>query len=362
MLGELAVLYLFLGGTGAACLGACSLIDLVQLRRPFGAAARELGTLASSECRVVAAAFLAGFLMLVFGVLCLLLDLGKGDRALDMFVSVFASGTANLMTAGVYGLSALGVLGAVTVAAHWLYLPWLPARAVRIVEAATVPLALFVMAYTGFLLQTLGGFSLWKSSLIPVLFVLSSASCGMAVVLVCCVFFGGGDGAFPYRRTLFRIDGAVVLAEAVAAAAFLVQLSGSDHGATRAAFENLVAGDQAFMWWCGFVGCAVLAPLLAQLALGIASLAERFRSSSRGMLGTPAPVAAPTAVPPCGVACAPASSLRNSRYGSFGTASTLAIAALVLTGGLCLRVAIVDAAEQPDLELQKSSALDGALL
>ena len=358
MLGELAVLYLFLGGTGAACLGVCSLIDLVQLRRPFGPSARELGTLPASECRVVAAAFLAGFLMLVFGVLCLLFDLGKGDRALDMLVSVFVSGTANLMTAGVYGLVVLGALGAVAVAAHWLYLPWLPTGAVRAVEVVVVPVALFVMAYTGFLLQTLGGFSLWKSPLIPVLFTLSSASCGTAVALACCVLFGGGDGAPSYRRVLLRIDGVVVLAEAVAAAVFLAQLSGSDHAATHAAFENLTAGDQAFPWWCGFVGCAVLAPLLVQLALGAAGLAGRLRNPSRGMLGTPAPETVSMGVP----ASAIASLSTADHHGSFGILSTLVVAALVLVGGLCLRVAVVDAAEQPQLELQESLPLEGALL
>ena len=32
MLGELAVLYLFLGGAGAGCVAACSLVDLLWLR------------------------------------------------------------------------------------------------------------------------------------------------------------------------------------------------------------------------------------------------------------------------------------------------------------------------------------------
>ena len=36
MLGELAVLYLFLGGAGAGCVAACSLVDLLWLREPFG--------------------------------------------------------------------------------------------------------------------------------------------------------------------------------------------------------------------------------------------------------------------------------------------------------------------------------------
>ena len=39
MLGELAVLYLFLGGAGAGCVAACSLVDLLWLREPFGATA-----------------------------------------------------------------------------------------------------------------------------------------------------------------------------------------------------------------------------------------------------------------------------------------------------------------------------------
>ena len=111
MLGELSVLYLFLGGTGAACLGVCCLADLLRVRQAFGVSS-ENGLSAVPQRRALAMGLLAGWLLLAFGMLCLLLDLGKTDRALDILVS----GTLNLMTAGLYGLIALAVLGAVATA------------------------------------------------------------------------------------------------------------------------------------------------------------------------------------------------------------------------------------------------------
>ena len=63
--------------------------------------------------------------------------------------------------------------------------------AVRVLQAALALAALAVMLYTGLLLQSLNAVPLWATPWLPALFVLSSLSCGMALVLAACVLAGG---------------------------------------------------------------------------------------------------------------------------------------------------------------------------
>lgn len=349
MLGELSVLYLFLGGTGAGCLAVCSLADLLWLREPFGRASCEDGAASVPERRVLALGFLSGTALVVFGVLCLLLDLGKGDRALEMLLS----GTFNLMTAGVYGLGLTAVLALAATAVRWLYVPAVCARAVRLVEGALVLAALFVMAYTGFLLQTLGGFALWKSPFLPALFVLSSASCGMAVVSLACLFVRRSEGVRRLGAVLAVADAAALVSEAVAAAAFLLWAAGSSHGATVAACDNLVVGEQSLLWWGGFALCGMAAPL----ALEAAGAVGRLRAACHRR---PAPVSSsPAPSPPARGRTATAA---FDEVVAGLSPALVAAAVLVLVGGVCLRFAVTGAAEQPSLELQDATLSQGLSL
>lgn len=349
MLGELSVLYLFLGGTGAGCLAVCSLADLLWLREPFGRASCEDGAASVPERRVLALGFLSGTALVVFGVLCLLLDLGKGDRALEMLFS----GTFNLMTAGVYGLCLTVALALAATAVRWLYVPTVATLVVRAVEVTLVPAALFVMAYTGFLLQMLGGFALWKSPLLPALFVLSSASCGMATVSLACLFVRRSAGVQRLGRVLAAADGIAIVLEAAAAGAFLALAGGSGHGATQAACANLVSGEQALLWWGGFAVCGMAPPL----ALEGAGIVGRLRAARRRRT-TPAS-SSPAPLP---FATGRTATARGSEDAAGLPPELVAAAVLVLVGGVCLRFAVTGAAEQPSLELQDAILSQGLSL
>ena len=72
MFGALTICYLFFGGAGAGTLLVASVVDLAWAKEPFGASAT--GSSADSARplrRIVAHAFLAGFLAVAFGVLSL---------------------------------------------------------------------------------------------------------------------------------------------------------------------------------------------------------------------------------------------------------------------------------------------------
>ena len=318
VLGELAVGYLFLGGTGAGAIAVASVLDLALVRAPFGTDARVSADEAPPCERVVAFALLAGFAALALGVLCLLFDLGRIDRALDLFLRP----SPTYLTVGSFALAALVACGAFLALVRFAYLPFAPRAAVAAVEAVAVAVGLVVVVYTGLLLQGLGAVALWRSPLIPALFALSSLSCGIAVVLAA-AFFADPDGAADrVVRPLVRADAAVIVLEAVAAALFAGLALASDHPGAAASAAQLVSGSGALAWWGGFVACGLAAPLAVELAF-----AARVRARAQERAQQPALRAA------------------------------LAVAAvLVLVGGLSMRGAIVDAGMHRNLELEEPIA------
>ena len=189
MLGTLAVGYLFLGGAGAGAIVVASVLDLALVRAPFGTDARVSVDEAPPCERVAAFALLAGFAALALGVLCLLFDLGRIDRVLDLFLRP----SPTYLTVGSFALAVLAACGAFLTLVRFAYLPSVPRAAAVAVEAVAVAVGLVVMVYTGLLLQGLGAVALWRSPFVPVLFTLSSLSCGIAVVLVA-AFFADPEG------------------------------------------------------------------------------------------------------------------------------------------------------------------------
>ena len=176
------------------------------------------------------------------------------------------------------------------------------------------------MVYTGLLRQGLGAVALWRSPFVPVLFTLSSLSCGIAVVLVAAFFADPEGEAGRIVRPLVRADAALIVLEAAAAAPFAGLALAGGHPGTAASAAQLVDGSGAPAWWGGFVLCGLAVPLAVELAFAV-----RERSQARALQ----PV------------------LRTA----------LAVAAvLVLVGGFSMRSAIVDAGMHRDLELEEPSA------
>ncbi len=311
MLGDLAVLYLFLGGAGAGCVTTCALVDLAWLREPFGVTTAYGPEPAADPARRAAAlGFAAGLGALVAGAACLSLDLGRIDRVLALFLSP----QPTVMSVGAVALAALIAVAAPLAAVRLLYLPGLPRPAVRALEALAVALGLVVMAYTGLLLQSLQGAGLWRSPWLPVLFTLSSASSGVALVMACCFWAGADARTARLLRVLARADGVLIAAEVAAAALFAGTMASSAHPGAAAGAAALLAGPQAAAWWLGFGLCGCALPLGAEAAYLLAG-----RRLARG----PAPAALPALA-----------------------------AVLVLAGALCLRWAVADAAAPRDLALQ----------
>lgn len=281
MLGEMPVWYLFLGGSGAGLLlvtGVTMLFVPPWDRMVSHGVAGDLygvgGIYRCLVCLFVPACATAAVLLVV-GISCLALDLGATDRA----VLLFFSPRLTFISAGAWLLSA-AVLIDVALLAIWASEPSRRRRHGRVLPVAAVLLGLAVAAYTGLLLQSLSAVPLWETPLLPCLFVLSSLSCGVALMIVVVKLSGVADRFEAVVRRWESIDVVVLLAEAACAAGFLImqiaRARSGDSGtllALGASLQTLLAGADAWVFW-GVFGCVGLA---APLAMALASI--RFKPS-----------------------------------------------------------------------------------
>lgn len=312
MFSVLAVGYLFLGGAGAGSIVVASILDLAWVKAPFGAASRTSLDEATPSERVVAFGMLAGFAALALGVLCLLLDLGRIDRAIALLMRP----SPTFLTVGTYALAALAVCAAFLAAVRFAYLPSVPRGAVRAVEAVAAIAGVVVMLYTGLLLQSMASVGLWRSPLVPALFALSSLSCGIAMLLLAAFFAPADAASTRVAHALARVDAVVIVLEAVAAASLVMLALGGDHPAAAASAERLVTGDLASWWWVGFALCGLAVPFFAEIAFAA------------------------------------------DRVGGDALRAVVAVAAvLVLVGGCSMRGALVEAGAHRELALEEPSAL-----
>lgn len=324
MFSDLVVLYLFLGGAGAGAIAVCCIADLALSRR-LGA---EPQPCAHAAERTIDLAFLAGFVMLAFAVVCLMADLGRLDRVANLLFSP----RLTPLTVGAFSLATLLALGTVLAAVRFLYLPDTPQCAVRVAEGLAIAVALVVMVYTGVLLQGLTGVAFWRTPLLPLLFALSSASCGVAVVCAMAPFSGVEDvRQQQLLSALARCDAVLIVLEAAVAGGLLWWAHGSENAGAQAAFGILTSGNAAASWWLGFMLCGLALPLAVEVALVLRQGGYLRWHSGAGR--------AP------GVSAA------------FDMRKMLAIAAaLVLLGALCMRWVVVEAGQHRQLELQPSLA------
>lgn len=331
MFGELVTAYLFLAGVGAGGVAAASVADLLLVREPFGAdVVPDFAEKRPAE-RLVTGVLALSCGALALGAGCLAADLGRIDRVLSLFLAP----PATLMNLGAWAVALLTALAAALALARFLYLPWVDRRAVVTVEVVACGLAAVVAVYAGLLLQTLSGVRLWSSPWVPVLFVLSAASCGCALLMAGSLFAEGDEGVRKVARAGARADAVVIVAEVAAAAGFLAFVAGSDHAGVEASAASLLHGPAALPWWVGFVACGLAAPLAVEVGCLVR---ERRRPGANGG----------RAAYPLGV---PASEPR-----AYPAAALALAAALVLVGAVGLRAAVVEAGTQRPLELQEVEA------
>jgi formate-dependent nitrite reductase membrane component NrfD len=271
--------YLFLGGLAGGTLTIAGLADLFAAR---SAASRHLARVAAY---VTVPAILLGGLSLTF-------HLGKPERGFAF--PLYFTNYGSWLTIGGWVVGLFAPL-ALAYAAAWRF--GLGRRLRLVLALVGIPFGIIMSLYTGFLLSGAwlmpGGrwfVPLWNATYLPVLFVLSGVSTGLAAAGLPALLQGRrvrGVGALPAgegwaaARIASRADVLAILAEGAWVYLFLAALASGTLGQTLA-FRLLTQEGLAPWFWGGFVALGLALPLLA--SLGHAVLERAFHARGAWIL------------------------------------------------------------------------------
>ncbi|MDR0501262.1 MAG: polysulfide reductase NrfD [Coriobacteriales bacterium] len=261
MFDTLSVWYLFFGGTSSGVLLLCSFVSLFFIREPFGSMAHYATVYQKQVGQTINAGFIAGEALLLTGIVCLLLDLGRSDRLLNLLISPNFS----ILSVGAYALVLLAILGFSLVLPRLFYLPCVSTVFVRTAETATLVVAFVSMLYTGLLLFSMKAVHFWDNPLIPILFVFSSLSSAIALLAIISFFSEKNAWYAPMLQKLTLVDLALIILEIISIAVFLLLSRNAESIAAQDSLANLLSGKKALTWWFGFVILGMLAPLTLEL-------------------------------------------------------------------------------------------------
>jgi formate-dependent nitrite reductase membrane component NrfD len=239
---EMVVAYLFLGGAGAGLLVVLSVLELLREHgKPF----------ATSKFRYIA--WPLCLLVVLVAITMLAADLGRFDRLLQ----ILASPAFTAITVGAIALAACAAGSAV--ASVVVMSDRLEASRVFIHGFCVfnIVAGAVAMSYTGILLSSMPSVVAWQTPLIPVLFVCSSLTCGLACALGVNPFVDERDDAMPLVESLVRAGRISATCEVVALVAWLFWCvrSGAEY-----AWLALASGAYAPWFWMMLVTVGLLLP------------------------------------------------------------------------------------------------------
>lgn len=248
---ELTIAYLFLGGTGGGTLAVLCSVSLWEAFRPSVRRvhfSRQYGQIAWGACLFI----------LVLAVLCLLFDMGVPGRALGFLLPQ----TFTVTTLGSWALLISLALGAI----FWIVSVF---DGIAIWRGVAIALAivgivagLTVALYTGALLQQMVSVLAWQTPLVPLLFCLSSLSCGLAVAAGMVGFVPARAHFMQTIEVLLRADWLVIVLELVLLAVYVGWLFSST--ATAHFALAITVGYESLLFWGFLVGCGLVVPLFVE--------------------------------------------------------------------------------------------------
>ncbi len=298
--------YLFLAGLGAGAFVLGALTNWAKTPAP----------------RMKRIAFVIAPVAVAVGTLVLVVDAKAGfANPLRFFLLV-----SNLNSVMAWGVIILSVFLAMSVVDLVLLL--VRKKTPKALDVVGMVLAVCVAAYTGVLLGDAGlAFPLWNMAILPLLFVVSAASTGIAAVLLV-TYLAAPDEveALPFLPKAGLVLPVLELVLVAVLLGVTAGSSGSAAAAGAASVANLVSGAYAVPFWLGFVVVGLVLPFALELA--------RHRGAGAPKAATVVGAAAPGAGPD-GSAAAGAGS---------GKALALVGEAGVLVGGFMLRYLVIMAA------------------
>ena len=233
--GPMIAWYLFLAGASA---GAFLTSAFVEVKYPESVKMRVAG-------RIIAPIFLG------IGLVMLMLDAEAGLHNPLRFFWLIAN-PGSVMTLGVYFICVFMPVALVSA-----LLEVLKKRVPKWLTWIGIVFAFAVAAYTGFLLGVVKAYPLWNNAILPILFVVSALSAGLAATSL--VGLVTDRERFEHMWLIKKSHVILSAIEMVVLFTMLVIVSaGSFEGA--ASVNSLIAGQYAPAFWGGIVILGLVAP------------------------------------------------------------------------------------------------------
>lgn len=210
--------------------------------------------------------------VVIAGLLLLMLDAEAGLHNPLRF-ALLLSNFGSVMSWGVVFLA-----GFTLIALAVALLDILKKAVPKALEIAGVALGLCVAVYTGALLGVANTFPLWNNALLPILFLVSALSTGMAAVML----YGAlaHPGEFARVESLKRTHFALPLIELLLVASLLL-ITSFNSSAGSASVSNLLVGDYALPFWIAFLAVGLVAPAAIE-AWSMFKASDAFERSTQG--------------------------------------------------------------------------------
>lgn len=231
------------------------------------------------------AATLVGFVTIVLGMVCLVLDL---TNPLVFWRILIYYNPTSVMSIGVMALllyiPLVFVLMLVTLRDHPALKCLAPLTAAFAKVRAPLDwivlfLAVAICAYTGFLISALIRFPLINTAVLPALFVASGFSAGCAAIKLIGAGCFGADREGSDMHALHLAEWPIMAVEAMCIFMIAVALI-SGNAAAQAAFVGFTEGVWAQVFWLGAIGVGFVVPLAVNFVKGLRESAGGFYLSA----------------------------------------------------------------------------------
>ncbi len=248
--GILITTYLFLGGAASGSLLIMCSWSLIfhyrkshrspRIRRAFRA--------------LKSAVYTISFILLAISVLCLAFDLASPHRAYLLFMRPHPTP----ITFGAFALTFGLAIGFLLVVANLLRPRAMNGYVKGALEALGVVCSICIMAYTGVFLYTQPAVAIWHTVTIVPLFIFSSISSGISVVLLIDYFIQGKVLLLRTVQPMQKLHLVCLALESAALAAFAFAMFGNPHASKSV--DLLLNPDMLGCAGLGIVGMGIIAP------------------------------------------------------------------------------------------------------
>lgn len=197
--------------------------------------------------------------LLVLAILFLFWDLGNPERVLLILLRPHAT----VLTFGAIFLSVEAVLGLLLVGATALRLRVLRGAAKRILEILACIFSIATMAYTGVFLLGNIGIAFWSSWTIVGLFLFSSLSCGLTLMLLVDYFIQDQTLLLRAARPLQKWHLVCLAGEALFVALFIT--AAANNPAATGGMEILLSPEMLPTAVVGVLGFGIAIPAISEI-------------------------------------------------------------------------------------------------